>query len=513
MFQVQSFRFMNRIFLVFVGLILSEATLTMKAQQPSGNKYLLTLEDVVQLAKEQSPMALQARHQFRASYFSFLDYKANFLPKLTLTTSPTSWDKSIRTVESEKNGVYQTSEVKTNTFTSTAGLALSQNIGFTGGNVSLGTDFKRRQNFLEENADRESQFTTNPIQFSISQPLNGYNQFRWLKQIEPLRYQEAKQRYIVQMENVSWRAVDYFFALAIAQVNLNQAKTNYKNQTALFEIANGRYEIGVLAEDQLLQVKLRYMQSESKLNNAGINIENSLSQLRTFLGFTDNVQIELITHSEVPGFNVPYEEALNMALSKNPDIIYYNRQILEAERQVAQAKSQTGITLSLDASFGMNKTGYTFNDAYSPKFDDREGISLNIKVPILDWNQTRNRYRNAQSNLEVIEAQMQQEETDFKQEIFLQVMKFNMQKDQLRIAAMADTIAQKSYDISYARYMTGRGDITVLNLADSEKDSAKAGYMSELKTYWSLYYIIRRLTLFDFQNNRELAEDFDRIID
>jgi len=269
-----------------------------------------------------------------------------------------------------------------------------------------------------------------------------------------------------------------------------------------------------LAEDQLLQVKLRYMQSESSLNRAGIEIEKSLNQLRSFLGFTDNVQIALVSPSpEVPGFKVAYEEALNLALSRNPDIIAYNRQILEAEKEVAQAKSQTGITLDMTASFGMNKTGYEFKDAYSPRFDDREGISLRITVPILDWNQSRNRYRQAQSNLEVTQAQIQQQETGFKQDIFLQVMSFNQQKNQLRIAAVADTIAQKSYDISYARYMTGRGDITVLNLADAAKDNAKAGYMKELNRYWSLYYMIRRLTLYDFLNNKPLEEDFDRIID
>jgi outer membrane protein TolC len=201
-----------------------------------------------------------------------------------------------------------------------------------------------------------------------------------------------------------------------------------------------------------------------------------------------------------------------LALTRNPDIIAFNRQILEDERKVAQAKSQTGITLGLDASFGANKTGYSFNDAYSPKFDDREGISLRINVPILDWSQSRNRLRSAQSQLEVTQAQMQQQEMDFRQDVFLQVMSFNQQENQLRIAAMTDTVAQKSYDISYQRYMIGKGDITVLNIADTEKDNAKVGYMNELQRYWNLFYTIRSLTLFDFLNKRPLEEDFDLLI-
>ena len=503
---------MNRIFLIFVCLILSATSLLAQVQPTSGDKYILTLEDVIEIAKEQSPQSIQARHQFRASYFRYLDYKATFLPKLTLTTNPTTWNNAIQTVESVRDGVYQTNEVKTNTLTSTAGLALSQNIGFTGGTISLGSDFQRKQNFLEDNSERATQFTTKPISLSITQPLNGYNQFRWAKLIDPLRYEEAKQTYIVDIESVASMAVRNFFSLAIAEVNLNMAETNYKNQVALYEIASGRFEMGVIAEDQLLQVKLRYMLSESKLNSSRISLESSLSRLRSFLGFTDNVQIALIHNSEIPDFKVPYEEALHLALTRNPDIISFNRQILDAERQVALTRSQNGITMNLEASFGTTKTGYTFNDAYSSPFDDREVIGLRINIPILDWSQSRNRYRQAQSSLEVVEAQMQQQETNFKQDVFLQVMRFNMQEDQLRIAATADTIAQKSYDISYARYMTGKGDITVLNLADEAKDKAKVDFMNELNSYWSYYYTIRQLTLFDFQNNKPLEEDFDKII-
>jgi outer membrane protein TolC len=255
------------------------------------------------------------------------------------------------------------------------------------------------------------------------------------------------------------------------------------------------------------------MQSESSLNSAKVSIQSGLSELRSYLGFRENAVIKLSLNPKVPGFKVPFEEALNQALTRNPDIISYNIQILDAEETAARAKSQTGITMNLDASFGMNKTGYSFNEAYSPRFGDYEGIGLRITVPILDWNQTRNRYRQAQSSLELAEARVQQSETEFKQNVYLRVMRFNMQEDQLRIAAMSDTIAQKSYDISYARYMSGRGDITVLNLADTEKDSAKKKYMEELNNYWNYYYFIRQLTLFDFQNNKPLEEDFDLIIE
>ena len=503
---------MKRFFLVIFSLVFSAVSLTAQ-EQPTSKPYYLTLNDVVELAKAQSPQAIQYRHQFRAAYFSFISYKATFLPKLSLTTSPTSWDKSITTSEvyNRQTEQWEITEAQKNTFTSTAGLALSQNIGLTGGNISLASDFRRYQNFKDD-SDRATSYTTTPVRLTLTQSLNGYNALRWDRKIEPLAYEEAKQRYIVQLENVSSRAVTMFFYLAEAKVNLTIAETNLKNTEELYRITQGRYNQGTVAEDELLRVELRHMNASSSQNSAKVQIESALNQIRSYLGFRDNVLIELLIDPEIPSFKVKPEEAMELALSSNPDILAYKQQLLEAERRAALAKSQTGVTMSLEATFGTNKWGYALKDAYALPYENREGISLRINVPILDWNQTRNRYRQQQSNLEVTQAQVQQGETNFRQDVFLQVMSFNLQEDQLRIAAKSDTIANKSYDISYQRYIAGKGTITDLNLADAAKDEAKLGYMRALNRYWSLYYTIRQLTLFDFLNNKLLEEDFDKII-
>ncbi len=505
---------MNRIYLTLVSLILLLGDLTAQEQQQRSTsvKFIFTLDDVVQLAKEQSPDAIMARHKFRASYYGFRTYKAEFLPKLTLTANPANYSHSIRRIESiDSQGQYQINEVSANTLTSTAGLALSQNIGLTGGSVSLGSDFSRVQN-LDDDSDRKTQFTTAPIKLSLQQPLNGYNELKWQRRIEPLKYEEAQQEYIASMESVSLTAVSRFFALAAAQINLNMAQANYTNTNELYQISSGRYNIGTIAEDDLLKMELQLMKAESNLTKAKIDIEMMQNRLRSFLGFKDNVDISLELDEEVSNLKVPYDKALDYALSRNPNIISYNRQLLEAERNVADVKSRKGITLDMSASFGLNKKGYEFRDAYTPKFEDQESIMLGIRIPILDWNQAKDRYRSAQSNLEVVETQMQLNETDFRQDVYLQVMRFNMQEGQVRIAAKADTIAQRGYEVSRQRYLIGKVSVTDLNLADAAKDDARVSYITELQSYWTYYYTVRRLTLFDFINNKLLEEDFSKLV-
>ena len=118
----------------------------------------------------------------------------------------------------------------------------------------------------------------------------------------------------------------------------------------------------------------------------------------------------------------------------------------------------------------------------------------------------------AQSNLELVKVQVQQNEIDFEQNIFLQVMQFNLQNDQVMIAAKADTIGQKRYDVTKQRFLIGKIDVLNLNDALREKDSAKRGYIDALRNNWNYYYTLRQLTLFDFLKNQAIQEDLDNLI-
>ena len=87
-----------------------------------------------------------------------------------------------------------------------------------------------------------------------------------------------------------------------------------------------------------------------------------------------------------------------------------------------------------------------------------------------------------------------------------------MQKNQLFIAAKADTVAQKRFDITQKRYMIGKvNDVLELNLAQIDNDNAKKAYFSSLKTYWRNYYNLRKLTLYDFKDDKRIIFDINEI--
>ncbi len=91
----------------------------------------LTLDDVIRLSEEQSPNALMARHRFRASYWQYRTFVAQYRPSLTLSgTTPDYTTAYSRVWDS---GTNQWRYISSNILQNIGSLSLTQNIGFTGG--------------------------------------------------------------------------------------------------------------------------------------------------------------------------------------------------------------------------------------------------------------------------------------------------------------------------------------------------------------------------------------------
>ena len=119
----------------------------------------------------------------------------------------------------------------------------------------------------------------------------------------------------------------------------------------------------------------------------------------------------------------------------------------------------------------------------------------------------------ARSNREVVRLSINQQKIDFEQNVIMNVMEFNLQGNQVNNSAKADTIAKMKYDVTQQRFLIGKQDITRLNIARNDRERARRAYISSLRFYWNYYYNIRRLTLYDFEQNITLSQDFDKIID
>lgn len=469
------------------------------AGQSSSEPTYLSLSEVITIAQDKSPDAMMARHRFRRSYWEYRSFKAGYLPNLRLDATLPNFTRSIDAViQSDGTETY----LERTLARYSANLSLNQRIGLTGGMVYLESGLSRLDNFYDEASTH--QYLSVPVNIGFTQPLFAYNDFKWDKQIEPMRYQEAQRQYLETNEQVASFAINHFFNLLIAQVEKDIALKNEANYDTLYNIAKGRFILGKIAENELLQLELNLLRAQASVETADLNYQNMQFTLKSFLRLHGNQHIILIPPLQTEHFDVSVEEAVSEALTNTSSGLNFDRRMLEAESQLSMAKANGRFSANLNAVFGLTQTAGTIPNAYKNPLD-QERISLGISVPILDWGQAKGQIKMAESNLELVRTSIEQERTDFEQSIFLKVMQFNMQKNQLYIASKADTVAQKRFDVTQKRYMIGKvNDILELNNAQIDNDNARIGYYNALKTYWSSYYELRRLTLFDFRDNRKI---------
>ncbi len=476
------------------------------AQDDQTVKY--TLKQVIEIAQEQSPDAMKARHSFRSSYWSYRFFKASYLPNLTLGAEIPDVNRSINAVAAQDGSINYTPQSLTSY---SVDLSLSQEIGFTGGTVFISTGLSRMDNFRADTTS--TQYLANMINIGISQPLFNYNPYKWDKKIEPMKYEAAKRVLIEENEQVAATAVTYFFSLLIAQLQKDIALKNYYNYDTLYKIARGRFELGKIAENELLQLELNLLRATSDVEDSELNYENRSFIFKSYLRIKDDVSIELVPPVGTPEISISPELAIDNALNNTSSGLEFKRRLLEAESAVDQAKKEGRFDADLYAVLGLTQTSADFQDAYMNPLDE-ERVTLGITVPLLDWGKARGRIKMAESEQDLVVTDVEQDMIDFNQNVFINVMEFNMQKNQLLIAAKSDTVAQKRYEVTQKRYMIGKiNDVLELKNAQVDNDNAKVGYYNALLVYWQSYYDIRRLTLYDFLRDRPISVDYESLLE
>ena len=478
---------MNKIRYIFSIVSLFFFSLTAVAQN------VFTLEDIIHRSKDQSPAAKQAETRKENRYWQYRYYKTNYNPQLRLEGSLPSYYKQVNQIPQPDGTFNYTLVQQTN---NNINLGLEQPIQWTGGTISANTGLSYFRDFNVADSSRGQEWSGNVMNVRITQPIFAYNQLRWERKIQPLLYEESKRDYVEQMEFVSREAVTRFFNVLQAQSNLQIAQFNLANNDTIYKIEQGRYNIGTTSQDKLLQVELQLLRSRQSVAQSRLELETARLQLRSFIGLRNGEEFQLSLPEGIPAFEVTVDEALAHARKNRSAYIAFERRRLEADQEIAQARGQRFV-MNVSAAYGLNNTGYVVGDVYV-KPEDMQQFNVVLNVPVLDWGRNKSRMRSAVANKKLNDFVIAQDEVDFEQTIITQVGQFEMLRLQIEITKKSDLVASERYNVSQNRYLIGKIDVTNLNIALTEKDAAKQGYIQALKLFWTAYYDLRRLTLYDF---------------
>jgi len=477
-----------KIFTLFICLFVTEISVSQAR--------MINLEEAIKLAQKESPdyQALLNRNQ--ASYWRFRNFQASFLPQLRLNATVPEYSNFIRRITNDSG---QDIFVTTNQSRYEGRLSLTQNLPFTGGSFSVSSQLERI-NVLGSNPS--TGYSVVPFSVNYFQNSIFYNEFKWDKKIEPLIYEEAKREFIENMEDISLRVCQRYFGLLKAQIQLKISKNNLANQDTLFQIAKGRYKMGKIAENDLLQMELALLNSRNIVTTNTIDLKRTSQNLARYLNLdTENLELEI--PKDLDPFIVSTDKALEEANKNRKSVIEFRRRRLEAEKEVANVKGNNRLNVNVRANFGISQQGDVFNDLFQD-YNRQQNVTLTVAIPLIDWGVSKSRRKLVEANLDLTNTNIAQEKQAFEQEIYLHTLNWSNQRKFLETAKKAQEISVKRYEITKKRYILGKITITDLNIAQQEQDQALVRYLNSLEKFWVDYYTLRRLTLFDFRNNKKI---------
>ena len=483
--------------IVFLSLI---SSLTAQGQQQ------MNLSETIHAARNQSVEALEARQAFISTYWAYRSYQASRLPSFYMYGNLMNFDRSLTLLQNPEDGTLN--YVSSNNLQNGVGLQINQNITFTGGTLSVASDLSRIDQFGMNNS---LTWYSRPVTVSYYQPLFTYNQFKWDKKIEPKEYEQGKRQYLERMESITVNAVYAYHNLLLAKVNNDISVSNFENSGNMLRIAKERLQLGTVTRAEYLQLELRMLNDSIAINESAVQVREAQMTLNSLLGYDESFEILPEIAGELPNIQMDYDLVMEKALSNSSFSLSNELSLLNAESNVAYAKASRGFSFALNARFGMSQTGPEFPAAYKDLLD-QEVVGITFSIPLFDWGLGKGKVQKAKAAQEVVKAQVQQSENDYRRQMFTAVSQFNNQRQQCLVSHKAMLIAAERYDLTMHRFREGNATVTDLNMAQTENDSAQRQYISDLCNFWAYYYTLRKYTLFDFINNCDLEIDVNEMI-
>ncbi|MEY8707668.1 TolC family protein [Bacteroides faecichinchillae] len=479
---------------IFMGLAL-----------PSQGQIPLTIDKAMEIAQENSP-SLRSSHMNLERYKqNLLAQKASLKSKFSLDLMPVSYSKD-RSFDNY-NSKWYTGE----TFNTNGTFKIDQPILWTDGTISLINKFGWQDNSsIRDDKKDNSQVFSNNLYLQLSQPIFTYNKRKMeLKQIE-YDYENANISYALQRLNTEKSITDQFYAVYMAQSNLEISREELVNVQQSYEIKKNKVEADLAAKDELYQAELNLATARSSVDERQVSLENAKDKLKQTLGMNLDEDILVFAEVDIKPIQVNLEQAITHGLGSRLELRQREIKTKELEFDMIKTKAMNEFKGDISVSFGLTGDNKNLNKMFdNPTQNPR--VSVSFSVPIFDWGEKKARIKAQQIAQQINELEFHEEKVDIELNIRQVWRSLENLRTQIKIAEQNVKNAQLTYDLNQTRYR--EGDITGMEMSQfqTQLSNQKIAYTQSLINYRIELLNLKILSLYDFDTNSPIVPMKDMI--
>ncbi len=476
------------------GLVLTLALAApprLAAQQP------ITLQDAIAMGQERGHQARAARATRDAARYRNSAFSSRLLPQLSLAGTVPDYNRSIIPVLQPDGSTLFRPQQQMNT---TLALRLTQKLPVTGGDLFFTSSLARLRLTGQQVTET---WSSTPFTVGLRQDLFRPNASGWDRREQSVRSERDERAYLEAMEDVALQTAELFFNVYAARVGLDNAVSNASVNDTLYRINTGRFEVGRIGENDLLQSELALLRARTALEGARLEFERAVASLRIGLGLPPGAPLEVAVTAEVPLYEPDTARAVVEALRARAAVSDVELQDVQARRRVTEARLATGMGATVQATYGYNATAPEMGLAYENLREARQ-FTLSVQMPLWQWGAHGEGVRAARADRDRVTSLAEATLAQLALEARFAALQLIQARRNVALFATADSVAGRRFSVAYNRYVIGRITIDNLYIAQNEKDQARTQFVNALRGYWQAHYRLRRTTLYDFAADRPI---------
>jgi outer membrane protein TolC len=478
--------------------LLAPVALHAQATPPAASR-TLTLQEAIQMAQQQGPLAQMARSSRDAARWRDHAFNSRLLPQLFLSGNAANLNHGINPITLPDGSTQFVGQSQNQ---SSLQLGFSQRVPLTGGLVSVGSQISRIDQFGTQNTKF---YQTSPVVVSLQQDLFKPRTVVWDERLQSLSASVAERGYLEAREDVAGNTADAFFNLYAAQMGLANAEANVAVNDTLYTLNKGRYEVGKIGENDLLKSELALLRARAAVDDAKLSRDRAEAALRRTIAYPDGQSLAIVTPDSIPIVDADPEVAVREALKNSSTMEQAQFDLVQTRRGISQAKSNNRFTASILASAGFNQTASVFGDAYQSPLG-KQTLTVGLNLPMLQWGAGHAEVEEAKAIEQRAMANNKIRRDQLVEDARFSALQLQQAQRNVLISAKADTVAAKQFEVARNRYIIGKISNTDLYTAQDQKDQAVLANVQALRAYWTAYYHLRRVTLYDFATKQAMSD-------
>lgn len=359
----------------------------------------LTIEEVLKKVIDDSDKARNIEDEFSYKNLDYENYKKLFLPQVSLNASM-PYQRSIQEVL-QSNG--STSLIERNYTSPTINLSTKQILPFTGGEINLTNSVSMNDDLT----NKIRSFSSNWVNISYSQTINGFNQYKWMKKkyvntrkIDTINYKKFK-------ATLKKETAKIYLDTYVLQLKCKLTKENIIKTNLLLNQFEEKKTKGRVTDLEIKQIQILISQLQQKLENDTFEQNVLMRQLKNQLNLDLDTELTLMPIKEFE-LMVNKDSVIKSFLEAN-----YNYEadlkLIMANEKIDRAKKEGAINAYFQLGIGLNSSSSEIKELYDVPAQ-RQTISFGFNIPLLNWDILKNKKNMAELEKSILVRELKYEE-------------------------------------------------------------------------------------------------------